>query len=424
MSTRFLLSAAFIMVVGVLAATGVPRLSFAQTTPSSGMGNVMISSDTSSTTASTTSSTSATSTATTTATLSLSPTSGMMGDFITANGSGFTPGENVQITFGSYITYLAANQSGDFSVSLLVPSLASTTSSTTPSTDTSGSMVTALGGTSQMTATAAFINTGGTNMATSTATTTPSNGSGTTGTTTASTSIAVSNVQVVPASNSTTITWTTSVPATSQVAYGTTTDYGIYSMLDNTLVTNHNMTLSALQPNTSYHFIVLSMDSKSNATSSLDQIFTTQGATSTGTTTGNMGSTTVSSSDLAAIWSAIHQLQTLLNSLQERLHALEQGGNGNGNGGSNPGGSSTASVDQQGQTVRAGSSIDFGGHNFGSEEHVLVMLNGTTIGQGFTNLGGGFSTGSMSTPSNPGTYTYTFVGQSSGKSATATITVQ
>jgi hypothetical protein len=52
------------------------------------------------------------------------------------------------------------------------------------------------------------------------------------------------------------------------------------------------------------------------------------------------------------------------------------------------------------------------------------MLNGTTIGQGFTNLGGGFSTGSMSTPTTPGTYIYTFVGQSSGKSATATITVQ
>lgn len=400
MSTRILLLTALALVVGVLTVTSLPRPSFAQNTL-----------DTSTTTSatSTPSTTTATSTATSTgATISLSPASGPTGTFVTTNGTGFSAGEDVRITFGTYTTYLAANQSGSFSVSLLAPPL-STTSASTSNPDTSGAVVTAMGSTSNMLATAAFTNT-----------------SNSVSTSTASSSM-ISAVQAVPTGTEAAISWMSSTPGTSQVVYGTTTNYGTYSALDTTLNTNHAMTLSALQPNTLYHFIVMSMDSNYNATSSVDHTFTTlDTATTTATTTGNTASTTPQSSEIAALWAAIGHLQMWINSLQEQLRALHPGsGSGNqNNGGTGNATSTPASIDQNGQTIRVGNSIDFGGHNFGSEEYVLIKLNGTQVAQGFTNLGGGFSTGSLSTPATPGTYTYTFTGQASGKSATATITVQ
>jgi hypothetical protein len=50
-------------------------------------------------------------------------------------------------------------------------------------------------------------------------------------------------------------------------------------------------------------------------------------------------------------------------------------------------------------------------------------MNGSQVASGFTNLEGGFSTGSVTVPSTAGTYIYTFTGQTSGRSASATITV-
>jgi hypothetical protein len=52
------------------------------------------------------------------------------------------------------------------------------------------------------------------------------------------------------------ISWTTNLPATSQVDYGLDGTYGSYSTLDNTLVTNHSVTLTNLTSNTGYHYQV------------------------------------------------------------------------------------------------------------------------------------------------------------------------
>ncbi len=70
------------------------------------------------------------------------------------------------------------------------------------------------------------------------------------------------------------ITWTTNQPATSQVAYGTTTEYGSSSALDSSLLTSHTVNLSGLEPSTTYHFIMLSTNSDGNAQSE-DLTFTT-----------------------------------------------------------------------------------------------------------------------------------------------------
>jgi hypothetical protein len=78
-------------------------------------------------------------------------------------------------------------------------------------------------------------------------------------------------------------------------------------------------------------------------------------------------------------------------------------------------------------TDRLGTSVDFTGKNFGHEESVVITYsNGgaaVQISQAHADGGGNFSTGSLSVPSTPGTYTYTFVGQNSGITGTSLVTI-
>jgi len=72
-----------------------------------------------------------------------------------------------------------------------------------------------------------------------------------------------------------TVTWTTNVPATSQVQYGTTTAYGSTTTLDSTLTTNHSQDLTGLAPSTTYDYQVLSTDSSGGLATSTNLTFTT-----------------------------------------------------------------------------------------------------------------------------------------------------
>ncbi len=76
-------------------------------------------------------------------------------------------------------------------------------------------------------------------------------------------------------SNSAQISWTTDKGATSQIEYGFLTDYGNESALDTILNTSHSISLSNLEPATTYHFRVKSVDADDNETFSEDYIFTT-----------------------------------------------------------------------------------------------------------------------------------------------------
>ena len=85
------------------------------------------------------------------------------------------------------------------------------------------------------------------------------------------------------AESSATITWITDEPATSQIEYGKTTSYGSTIPSDEGLVTSHNVTLSDLEPNTTYHFRVRSKDATGNEGISGDFTLTTsKGATEVG----------------------------------------------------------------------------------------------------------------------------------------------
>jgi len=71
------------------------------------------------------------------------------------------------------------------------------------------------------------------------------------------------------------IGWTTATASTSQIAYGTTSAYGSITTLTSSLVLLHFQVLSGLQPLTTYHYQVLSVDGSGNWSISGDRTFTT-----------------------------------------------------------------------------------------------------------------------------------------------------
>ena len=75
--------------------------------------------------------------------------------------------------------------------------------------------------------------------------------------------------------NSTYITWTTDEPSTSQIKYGITDSYGYTTDKDTNLVTSHNVSISNLEPNKTYHYRVISIDEFGNENISDDYIFKT-----------------------------------------------------------------------------------------------------------------------------------------------------
>jgi len=70
---------------------------------------------------------------------------------------------------------------------------------------------------------------------------------------TAMQTVSITNVSVTPSTGSAVITWTTNVPATSRVDYGTTSSYGKY-VFDSTLTTTHSITITGLHGNEIYHY--------------------------------------------------------------------------------------------------------------------------------------------------------------------------
>ena len=80
----------------------------------------------------------------------------------------------------------------------------------------------------------------------------------------------ISAVTATTSTTTATITWTTAVPANSQITYGATTSYGSSSALNSTLVTTHSATLTSLTAGTTYHYRVLSADSTSAPVESAD----------------------------------------------------------------------------------------------------------------------------------------------------------
>jgi hypothetical protein len=77
---------------------------------------------------------------------------------------------------------------------------------------------------------------------------------------------------------SATVTWTTDIPSSSQVLYGTSPSYGQSTTLTASLVTGHSQILTGLTPGTTYHFAVQSTGTASNTATSGDNTVATMAA--------------------------------------------------------------------------------------------------------------------------------------------------
>lgn len=84
----------------------------------------------------------------------------------------------------------------------------------------------------------------------------------------------ISNVIELTSINSTVITWSTDEPATSQILYGLTDQYGLSLPEETDLVLGHSMQLSDLDANTDYFYKIISKDLNGNLSEYEDQFKT------------------------------------------------------------------------------------------------------------------------------------------------------
>jgi hypothetical protein len=129
-------------------------------------------------------------------------------------------------------------------------------------------------------------------------------------------------------SSSALITWSSSELSDSQVEYGLNTSYGSMSLLDTYLVQNHGVTLSGLNPNTTYHYRVRSKDAAGNLAVSGDFSFTTAPAGDTrAPVISNVASSGITSSSATITWSTDElsdsQVEFGLNTSYGSLTALD-----------------------------------------------------------------------------------------------------
>jgi Domain of unknown function (DUF2341)/Putative peptidoglycan binding domain/Purple acid Phosphatase, N-terminal domain len=83
----------------------------------------------------------------------------------------------------------------------------------------------------------------------------------------------ISSVSTSTTASTAIITWTTDQPSDSQVNYGNNVPYTVSSTYNASYVTSHSVTLTGLNPSTTYHFQVVSSDG--TLATSTDQTFTT-----------------------------------------------------------------------------------------------------------------------------------------------------
>lgn len=84
----------------------------------------------------------------------------------------------------------------------------------------------------------------------------------------------ISNVIELTSTSSTVITWSTDEPATSQILYGLTDQYGLSLPEDSNLVLGHSMQIPDLDSNTDYFYKIISKDTNGNLSEYEDQFKT------------------------------------------------------------------------------------------------------------------------------------------------------
>jgi phosphodiesterase/alkaline phosphatase D-like protein len=112
----------------------------------------------------------------------------------------------------------------------------------------------------------------------------------------------VSGVTTETGSVTTTIGWTTNEPADGQVEYGLSPSYGSSSPVTPALTTGHSITITGLQPNTTYYYRVLSRDIAGNLGTSAGDSFTTDPPDVTPPTFSSIQTTLVTDTSARVTW--------------------------------------------------------------------------------------------------------------------------
>ena len=87
----------------------------------------------------------------------------------------------------------------------------------------------------------------------------------------------LSNILVDATDTSATVSWRSSLPGTSRVEYGTTTEYEGGAAIGGSFATVHTLVIAGLSPNTLYHFRVAVTEQGGTETTSADLTFVTDG---------------------------------------------------------------------------------------------------------------------------------------------------
>lgn len=114
-----------------------------------------------------------------------------------------------------------------------------------------------------------------------------------------STPLAISNIQIEAGDTQAIVSWTTSKPATSAVAYGTTNAYELGTIADGAFSVNHMIELPNLSPETLYHLQITSVDGLGDSESSGDLTLTT-------TVLGGFASDDFNSFNLNPVWTFVN----------------------------------------------------------------------------------------------------------------------
>ncbi|MGD0798680.1 MAG: fibronectin type III domain-containing protein [Acidobacteriaceae bacterium] len=130
---------------------------------------------------------------------------------------------------------------------------------------------------------------------------------------TLSTSPVLGNINAIYiTSTSATINWTTDLPSTALVNYGTTTSYGSSSPLNSSMATAHSVTLNGLSPGTTYNFDVVSAGAANVNSTSANQTFTTAAAGATAPNVGFVASYGYTNTSAVITWSTDSPGNTVL----------------------------------------------------------------------------------------------------------------
>jgi hypothetical protein len=114
----------------------------------------------------------------------------------------------------------------------------------------------------------------------------------------------ISNIVITQISDrSAIVTWKTNEAATSELAYGTTTSYGLTETSLAPLLTDHSLSLTALNPFTTYHVRITNRDGAGNISSSTDRTFITLSSSDTkGPAISNISASGMTENSVAINW--------------------------------------------------------------------------------------------------------------------------